>query len=248
MLTLSILPTPWKVVSELLLLLIAAILIEGFTRAPYDTTNMGRMRQRTKLPQAAVLVVLALIFWLFAARTTPLRTLGLLTFLGIAYGFLGELSSANVLGQKEHALYGFVNFSVGHILYMAGFREIAIALSLHTIAHYLVAGLAFWGVALAIWYLVVREPAENTTMHYASLFYALFLASMAGYATGLALHEMAFWPLAVGTILFLISDILVASKQYGGRQFKYMNDVIWATYITAQVLIVTAVPIAISLL
>ncbi len=248
MLALSTLPAPWNVVSELLFLLIAALLIGGFTRYPYDKSNLGRMPVRTRLPQSVVLIVVTLIFWLSAARTTPLAILGLLTLLGMTFGFLGDLFMADVFSQKDHVLFGIVAFAIGHGLYMAGFREIAVTLSLHMLDRYLIAVLALWVVALVIWFMVARNPEGEAAMQVATLLYTLFLASMAGYATGLALHDVAFWPLAVGAILFLFSDALIAARLFGGLKFHYMSDVIWATYITAQALIVTAVPVAISLL
>jgi hypothetical protein len=248
MLHLTTLPAPWDLIGGLLLVIVAAFLVGGFARYPYDRTRLGRMPKRTELPQSFTLIVLALIVWLAAARTTSLATLGALTFLGILSGFLGDLFMADVFDQKDHVLYGMAAFAVGHVFYMFAFREIALTFGFHVLGNYIVAIVALWAAALIIWYLMVWEPTGDRRMQYAALVYALFLASMAAYATGIALHEMAFYPLAIGAILFLLSDALIAARLFGGRRFRYMGDVIWTTYIIAQTLIVIATPVALALL
>jgi hypothetical protein len=247
MLTFAAVPAPWGLIGQLLLLAAALLLVGGFALNAYEPTRLGRMPKRTQLPQSFLLIVVALIVWIAAVRTTPLSTLGLLAAFGIACGFLGDLFMANVFDQQDHVLYGMVAFAIGHLFYMLGFREIALAFDLHALGSYALALVVMWGVAVTIWFLMVRSPTGDRTMQIAALVYALFLASMAAYALGLALQESAFWPLAIGGVLFLISDALIAARLFGGRRFAYMGDVIWATYIIAQVLIVTAVPVALAL-
>jgi hypothetical protein len=247
MLAFAALPAPWDAINGFLLVCVAALLIGGFMRYPYDRIRLGRMPKRTELPQSVLLIGFTIIVWLSAGRQTPLATLGLLTCLGMTFGFAGDLFMADVFNQKDHVLYGMAAFAVGHIFYMFGFREIALAFDLHALGSYVTALIALWLLAGIIWALMVRDPAGDQTMQIAALVYALFLASMAGYAVGLALQQGVFWPLAIGGIVFLISDALIAARMFGGRQFKYMGDVIWATYIIAQVLIVIAVPIALAI-
>ena len=131
---------------------------------------------------------------------------------------------------------------------MFGFREIAIAFGLHVTASYVLALVAMWIAGGLVWFFLVREPTGDQAMQRAALGYALFLASMAGYALGLALQAPAFWPLAIGGLLFLVSDTLIAARLFGGRSATYLGDVVWTTYIVAQVLIVMAVPVGLGLL
>ncbi len=248
MLVLTMLPAPWGAIGDVLLLAVIGLLAYGFFAHRYDDLRLGRMPKRTELPQSFLLIVLAAIVWLSAAQNTVLSTLGLLTLAGIACGFAGDLFMADAFGQKDHVLYGMLAFALGHVFYMLGFREIALTFGLHTTASYVLALLVMWVIALLIWFFLVREPTGDQTMQRMALGYALFLASMAGYAIGLALQQAAFWPLAIGGLLFLLSDSLIAARLFGGRRFRYMGDWIWGTYIIAQVLIVTAVPVALRLL
>ena len=240
-------PAPWGAIGQLLLLAVGLLLVGGFARSPYDERRLGRMPKHTQLPQTLLLLLLALMMWFAAARDTSWSALGLLIALGVGFGFLGDLFMANAFNQKDHVLYGMAAFATGHIFYLLGFRQIALALALHAPGSYLFS-LALLGiVAVVMWFLLVRDPAGNRVMQFAALVYALFLAGMAAYALGLALQQAAFWPLATGGMLFLVSDGLIAARLFGGRRFAYLGDVIWTTYIIAQALIVTAVPVALAL-
>ncbi len=244
----AVLPAPWDVIGWLLLLGVALLLVGGFIRHPYDDLRQGRMPKRTQLPQTVLLIALAVIVWLTAARQTALAGLGLFVGLGVALGFLGDLFMADVFRQKDHVLFGMAAFGAGHVCYMLGFREIALAFSLHAVGAYAIALLFAWAAAIILWLLMIRSPTGEAARQYAALAYALFLASMAGYALGLALQREALWPLAAGGLLFLLSDALIAARLFGEYRFRYMGDVIWTTYILAQALIVTAVPTALALL
>ncbi len=239
-------PAPWGTLCQLLLIGVGALLIGGFVFNPYNTDRLGRMPKITELPQSVLLIALAVIVWLTAARDTPLATLGLLVAVGMALGFVGDLFMANVFKQENHVLFGMLAFAAGHVCYMLGFREIAVHFGLHDLASYALALVLTWGVALVLWFTLIRKPGGDV-MQYAALSYALFLASMAGFALGLALQQGAFLPLAIGALSFLVSDALIAARIFAGRSFAYLGDVIWATYILAQTLIVTAVPVALAL-
>jgi hypothetical protein len=83
-------------------------------------------------------------------------------------------------------------------------------------------------------------------LHWVALPYALLLASTAGVATGLALQDTAFWPMAAGAALFLLSDLILAAQLFNGRRFRLIDDVIWLTYGPGQMLIVYSVAAALG--
>jgi YhhN family len=245
MFALSNVPAPWGVIDQIILLLIAALLVGSFALNGYDAIRAGRMPKSAQLPQSALLVVLAATLWM-AARDTKLSTLAALLWGGMAFGFLGDLFMANVLRQKNHVMYAIIVFAVGHVLYMLAFREIAVRLGLHGLGRYALAMVITWGLALVLWFALIRDP-KGRAMQYDALVYALFLASMAGFALGLALQQPALLPLAVGAVLFLLSDTLIAARLFAGRTFPYTGDVIWTTYIAAQTLIVTITAVVMGL-
>jgi magnesium-transporting ATPase (P-type) len=245
---LNVLPDPWGALGSLLLLGVLGLLAYGFFAHPYDEERLARMPKRTELPQTVLLIALAALVWLSAAQGTPLATLALLVFLGVIGGFMGDLLMADVFHQENHVLYGMGAFALGHVAYMFGFREIALAFGLHNLGSYALALVIMWIAAFGIWYVLVRDPAGDPTLQRAALIYALFLASMAAYALGLAFQQAAFWPLALGALSFLISDSVLAAQLFTSRRFRHMGDLVWTTYIVAQALIVTAVPVALGLL
>lgn len=246
MLTFTALPDPWKLICQLLLAAVAILLVGGFIFNTYDPDRNGRMPKITELPQSFILIILAGIVWLTGGRDTPLSSMALWFVIGIAFGFLGDLFMANFFNQENHVLFGMLAFAIGHVFYMIGFREIAMHFDYHDLSRYAIALVICWVIAAAIWLALIRDP-EGDSMQYAALVYALFLASMAGFALGLAFQQGAFWPLAIGAILFLFSDTLIGARIFAGLEFQYIGDVIWGTYITAQVLIVTAAPVALAL-
>jgi hypothetical protein len=90
-------------------------------------------------------------------------------------------------------------------------------------------------------YFVVMGSAQPPVIRRGALGYTLLLASTAGVATGLALQQPLFSGLAVGTALFLVSDLLIALDLFAKRKFPAMNTLIWLTYGPAQALIVTSI-------
>ena len=77
-------------------------------------------------------------------------------------------------------------------------------------------------------------------------FYDPFLASSAGFATGLALNLSLFIPLALGCALFLLSDLILAAQLFAGLSFPLIGDLVWLTYGPAQMLIVYSIGAALK--
>ena len=103
-------------------------------------------------------------------------------------------------------------------------------------------------LGLAGWYFVILRGAKPTALHRAALPYALLLASTAGIATGLALQAPAFWTMAAGATLFLLSDLIIAARLFSPegafgsqRHFYLIDNAIWLTYGPAQMLIVYSI-------
>ncbi len=78
-------------------------------------------------------------------------------------------------------------------------------------------------------------------MGYEYRFWHPFLASTAGFASGLALQAGGFTPLAIGAALFLLSDLILAAQLFNNLRFRFIGDIVWLTYGPAQMLIVFSV-------
>ncbi len=237
------LASPWNELASLVLLAAAGLLVGSFALNPYDTLRLGRMPKRPELAQSALLIGLAALLWYGGAAGTALHSAGLLILAGMVCGFAGDIFMA---GSRVPA--GMGAFAVGHILYMLAFRQYALALGLAQTPPYVFAVLVLWIIIGVYWVLQVRGQIGQAALENAGLVYALVLSAMAGIAIGLAIQQPAFWPLAIGGLLFIFSDAVIAARIFAGQRFRYMGDVIWGTYIIAQALIVTSLAVALALL
>lgn len=243
----NLLPNPWGTIAYALLTAAGFLLVGGFVRGTYESTRLGRMAKHHELPQTVLLILLAVVLWRGGASGTPLDSAGALIAAGVLLGFVGDLFMAGAL-VKQDVLRGMAAFAIGHVLYIMAFRRYALVLGLAQLAPFVTCVLLMWIVTAVIWAWRVRGSEAPARLESAALVYGLLLASMTGVALGLAIQEGRFWPLGIGGLLFLLSDGLIAERMFAGRQSRYLGDAIWATYILAQALIVTAIAAAFSLL
>lgn len=233
-----------KTIMLALLALWAALLFGGFALGRGQEGRRGRMPLWTRLASSLVLVAAAW-FWA-AADPAPYSRLALWLAVGMSLGFVGDLFMARLIIRGEYYVLGGIGaFGVGHVAYMAGLLDHAAA---YDPAPPLLPALAGWLLAgAALWYVVVWRGSEGTVLHRAALPYALLLAGTAGLGSGLALVDAMFWPLALGAVLFLTSDLILAARLFNGLDFPLVDDVVWLTYGPGQMLIVYAAALALLL-
>lgn len=226
-----------------LLLLWAGLLFGGFLFGSSPEPGR-RMPKWTRLSSSAVLVTAAWSWWLFT-REGPVNVYALLVALGMTFGLAGDLFIAGVLTRSGGKIGGIASFALDHLCTIA-----AIAWLLGFAPSGSAAGalIAWWLIALGGWYVVVYRGAGVTPMHWLVLPYALLLATTAGAATGLALQEPAFWPLALGAALFLLSDMILGGAWFNDLRLRNVHDIIWLTYGPGQMLIVYSIGTASALL
>lgn len=236
--------TPTYLPLLLLAALWAALLFGGFILGKRWDDNTRRMPAWTRMASSLVLVI-AGWYWYFVARETEAVRYALPVAIGMTFGLIGDLFMAKLVTRSEQYVLGGIGaFGLGHIAYIIAFLSYGdyIGATDNRITAWLV-----WLLIGAVgWYVAVyRGQSERGVLHYAALPYALLLASTAGVATGLALNEAAFAPLAVGCALFLLSDLLIAARLFNGVFFPLIDDVVWLTYGPAQMLIVFSVGVAV---
>lgn len=215
------------------------LLAIGILRGKYSQERDAKIPKILELPQS---------FLLFAATLIWLRSVDsryALVAAGIGLGFLGDLFMANVFRMKEPVPFGMLAFAAGHVSYLLVFRTLANELNLTSGGAFIVSVGLCWLFAVIMWVVLVRSPKLGA-IQYAALIYGLFLATVAGAAVGLALQSSRFWLLAIGTLLFMTSDLLLGAQLFANKHFRYMGDVVWITYILAQFLIVGALTSVIS--
>jgi hypothetical protein len=223
---------------RLLLAVWAALLILGFVFGRLDEERINRIPRANKILSSAILVICALIWWLAGAASTPLADYAALLFFGMAFSFIGDVIMAQLLPLPQYVLFGMGAFGVAHVLYISGYLRLGGVLGLQSSGARAVGLAVLLVLAVALWWMLIRSPRTPAVLNYGSLGYALLLAAMAGLAVSLALQEPRFVPLALGALLFLVSDVLLGHRLFQGGKFLLMGDLVWMTYIVGQLLIV----------
>lgn len=228
-------PSRWWILG--LLAVWAILLIGGFVVGPASPDGTRRMPLWGRLGSSLMLVVAGWCWW-WLSRGSSVAGVGLLIASGMTFGFVGDVYMAKVLPIAQPVIGGMSAFGLGHIAYNVAMLRLGRP-SMQAAANLRWAAWLVWLALGAIgWYWVVWRGQQHSRLHRAALPYALLLASTTGLATGLALLNPAWWTLAVGGALFLISDLLLATQLFNHTSFPLISDIVWLTYGPAQALIV----------
>jgi uncharacterized membrane protein YhhN len=225
----------------------AVLLFGGFAFGPLDASRQGHMPTWTRMLSSLVLAVAAWSWYAFLAAAST-REFSLFIALGMTLGLVGDLVLARLLPLAQPVLLGMAAFGLGHIAYITAILSFGQSRHLVAPVPLVTAWIVWLLIGVAGWYLVVFRGHAPTALHWAALPYALLLASTAGVATGLALRTPVLVPLAIGAILFLASDLVLAGGLFGAIHVAFINDIIWLTYGPGQMLIVFGAILAASML
>jgi len=191
-------------------------------------------------------LLLAIAAWAYHLTLAEQAAPTLYIALGMSFGLLGDLFMARLLIRSDfYILAGMVSFGIGHIFYILGIAW-ALHLRLFIGVGALVTGVAFWLVmAVLLWdrivYQSVPEGQKPSPFHYAALPYSLLLASTAGAATAAFLDNALWGWMALGAVLFLLSDMILAIEIFRKPGWRWLGDAVWLTYSPGQMLIVYAI-------
>lgn len=223
-----------------LLVIWTALLFGGFSFGKLDSLRTRRMPAWTRMASSLTLVAAA---WsgFFFNRNNAIESFALLIAVGMTLGFIGDLFMAELIPVGNHVMGGIGAFGLGHIAYIIAFLAFGDRNGLNDPGARWGAWIVWLLIGVIGWYIVVYRGQKATPLHYAALPYALLLASTAGFATGLALQNSLFIPLALGAALFLLSDLILAAQLFNNLRFYLISDVVWLTYGPAQMLIVYSV-------
>jgi hypothetical protein len=216
----------------------AAALVAAFAFGQYNADRTRHSIRPLLMLTSVLLVVMAALFWLGAARNTPLSGFSLFIALGMATSFVGDLIMAEYLRTPQRVLSGIAAFGVAHLLYSAGYVSALQALGLKIDRSGWGIGAGFLIFGLGLWAVFVRSPRAAPVLNSSALGYTLLLSGMTGLAAALALAAPRLWTLPLGAILFLASDTILANQIFRQRNWFLINDVIWLLYIGGQALIV----------
>ncbi len=226
---------------------VPVLLALGFSLGKSSDDHVGRIPKPVELLTSVILVVVALALWLVYAQATALQEVAFALALGMIAGFVGDLIMAKVVPTPNRLIFGILAFGVGHALYIIGFAATAQALGLTT-------PLALWPLwvgglilAAALWRGMAYSATAPSVLNIGSLLYAALIAVMTAAGVGLAVQEARFVLTALGGVLFLLSDLILANREFRGAHWPFVNDVVWVTYIVGQALIVLTTVYALPL-
>jgi len=229
-----------------LLLAWAALLVGGWLIDTGGRTARNRLPLAARMATSAVLTVAALVWWRAGTADTALASYGLLIFVGMTLGFIGDLVMAKVIPTPNRVIFGMLTFGAGHLCYIAAFVGLRRDLGPASTAAFAAIWLAYALVSALLWYTLIRQPVRGRALNVGTLVYALLLATMAAAALALAVQDVRLLPLALGGLLFIASDMFVGSELMRGTSFRSIGDVIWITYTVAQMLIVYSTAIVLQ--
>ena len=230
-----------------LLVLWATLLFGGFILGP--TRSSRRIPVWARMISSFTLVVAAWS-WVKFAQGTENASYAVLVAIGVTCGFIGDMFLANVITRKPFLSTGggIASFAVGHLFYISGIALLIKRIQHNQPCHLWGALTVFWLIALIGWrFMVLGKETTPSRLQWGALLYSLLLASTAGAASGLALHQPEFYPLAFGAVLFLISDVILAIALFNDTEFPLHHDIVWLTYGPGQMLIVYSVGAAMLL-
>jgi YhhN-like protein len=218
----------------------AAFLFGGFVFGKLNPERTHRTPTWARMASSVTLVVAAWSWYSFTSATHA-AFFALMVAIGMTLGAVGDLFVAKLIPVKEPILGGIASFALGHIAYIAALVNFADNNNLNAVGLRWGALVFWWLMGLGGWYFVVYRGQKHTLLHYAALPYSLLLATTAGFAMGLFLQASEFAMAAVGTMLFLLSDLLLAAQLFSEVHFTLIGDVVWLLYGPAQMLIVYSI-------
>ena len=239
---------PVSAVLYALFFLELALLGGGLAFGKLNPEGTGRLPRSLRMTLSAILVIAAFLGWQSGARGTPVQLYAALILLGMAGGHIGDLVLAELIPVPNRLIFGMIAFGVGHLFYIAAFLCLRLQFGFASTWSQLIIMAATLAFCLWAWHSYVRKHGGSKILNGGSLVYGLLIGVMTALAIGLAVQWTRLISLAAGAVLFLASDFILGNWQIRGHQWKPVNDAIWTTYASGQLLIVYSVAAVVNLL
>ncbi|MCM1363769.1 MAG: lysoplasmalogenase [Faecalibacterium sp.] len=169
---------------------------------------------------------------------------GLFITVGLVFGMLGDiyldLKWVYPDDMKKYLEYGFICFGFGHMFYIPAIAKAAQL----TIVQIIIA--AVIGIVVAVGNLLLEKPMKQKFGEFKLIvsLYSFILATMVATAviSAIVTAQAAFIILAVGAILFIISDLILSPMYFGEGKNTPLNFILnHVTYYAGQFLIALSI-------
>lgn len=184
-------------------------------------------------------VLLVLAACLTVTQVTQVRRLtAIFVAAGMIFGCLGDFAMADLLTFiPNRVMGGMFFFGLGHICYIQATGRYRRLQQMKANSRWWGAVILWQVIGVVLWYGVVFLSEKHLALHYPALIYGSLLAATAGMTNGLSLNQRSFTAVALGAILFLISDGVLAWQIFRDST-PFTRFLVWATYGPGQMLIV----------
>ena len=221
-----------------LLIMVLILLLAGLVlsvKGKPDEENQIRLPRPIRILLSILLVVSALFILGSSGENTSVYSTWVLG--GMLLSFIGDLAMAKIIPFRNRIAGGMLFFALAHGLYITAYIRTLHLRGLTLIStNFFVVLISFEAVAFIGWRSLVRNPKGKKSINAGSLLYTFCVAFMASTAVRLALTGgSSWWVAAVGAILFVISDSIIAVTKLGKITFKYSEIFVWLTYVSGQV-------------
>ncbi len=237
--------------SALLWVLLAVFALSNAAAIAFGSTSPDRTRRAIPWLQRSTslqLAIMAWLFWLLGARSTALNLFSLLIAVGMSVSFVADLIMAEVIRLPNRVMGGIVVFGVAHLAYIAAYAAGGRALSVLTptvwaacVAVLLILGVLLWGR-------FVNNPSALPLLNRGALGYTLLITVMVATALAVSIGDARLGLLAVGAVLFLMSDLILGNHIFRQHNWPYVGEAVWLTYIAGQAGIVWSNYFALAIL
>lgn len=170
----------------------------------------------------------------------------LLIIAGLVLGLIGDiiLDLKIMYPQQSDGYFvtGTMSFALGHICYFFSVMEINRGLMPDKLGWNLLIALAVAIIATGAILLLSKPLKLNFGKNlWAVIVYSLLLTFMVGFSITLACYFPIFWVLASGMILFFLSDLVLSTQYFGGKDQKWLIFLNHILYYSAQCLIAISI-------
>lgn len=176
--------------------------------------------------------------WL-ARRRSPAGRFALAVAVGMTFGCLadgyGVVPAAWRVAPTLTVILPL--FALGHVAYLTACWDAARRLGLRRRGVWL-ASLTVWVlVGVGLWSVIVTDASKAGVYRWPALGYTVLLSATAAATTALAVQRRRFGVMALGAVLFLASDALLAIHLFH-QASPALGAAVWITYGVGQMLIV----------
>lgn len=154
--------------------------------------------------------------------------------LGLLACFTGDLFLSDVIPISASFLGGMAAFGTAQILFICVFVKILKANRIKVFNRRLLRSmLILYSICSVIYIIIAKYSTTSTEIKLGILGYSLLLCTMASFAISLTNINNRCWIIAIGAILFVISDMIIGLTGFDILYIPAKDFVIWGTYVAA---------------